>query len=261
MTFARATLVALACMALQSMAVAAATAPDPAVLRAALADPLESNFVEAEVGTQGTLEGPFDANAYVDYFRGSGSSEADLQRGLEYLKRDGFVGGYGRQWYRPRSSDLMGEIVMVFSANSGATSSLQASKLRYGQDSTFQSFVDSGLGKDSFAATLDGYGYRWTVIIFVKGNDMFAVSRASQVDYRTETAVAQARRAYDTAPASIRVPGQSRSVTGAAAASRLALTLALILLLMGGAIVSLVVVLRPADRPRSTGPRQAPPQP
>lgn len=242
-----------ASLALLPAAASAAQAPDPATMRASLAEPIDSSYVEAEVGTQGTLEGPFDANAYADYYRSFGTSEKELQAGLQILKRDGFAGGYGRQWYRPRTNDMLGELVMVFGGNAGASSSEQATRQRYAQDSGFQSFVDTGLGGSSFGAKIDSttYDYRWTVIVFVKGNDLFAVSAGSQSADRTSEALAQARRAYDVAPASIALPGQSNAGQAILASARFALVLGLILILVIAAVVATVVVLvRPAPAQR-----------
>jgi len=240
---------AAAALAVTPVTVSAATAPSPAALRAALADPLEASFVEAEIGTQGTLEGPFDLKAYLDYYRLSGTNESDIQHGAAYLTRDGFVGGYGRQWYRPRSTDVMGELVLVFGSNAGASSSEQASKLRYQQDAGFQQAVDSsGLGKTSFASTLTSGGYDWTVIMFVKGNGLFAVARASVTDYRTPAALAQAQRAYAVAPSTIQLPGQQGPVAGIAQYARLAGMLALMLLLVIATVVAIVVYVVRAPR-------------
>ncbi|HET7419715.1 MAG TPA: hypothetical protein VFL27_05000 [Candidatus Dormibacteraeota bacterium] len=228
----------------------AATAPDPAQLRAALADPVESNFIEAEVGTQGTLEGPFDINTYSDYYRLTGASDADVKLLQQHLQRDGFAGGYGREWYRAHTTDLMGELVMVFRDAAGASASEQASKLRTGEDQQFESFVDvSGLGAHSFAATINStYGYRFTEVAFVKGNGLFAVSRGSVTGYQTAAAMVQARRVYANAPSSIAVPGEQAPSAAIVSGARLALILFLIAALAVAAIVSMVVVLRPGAR-------------
>jgi hypothetical protein len=246
---------AAAALAVALVTAPAAAAPSPAALRAALADPLEASFVEAEIGTQGTLEGPFDLNAYADYYRLSGTSESDIQRGVAYLKRDGFVGGYGRQWYRPRSTDVMGELVLVFGSNAGAMSSEQASKQRYQQDAGFQQAIDSSeLGKSSFASTLASGGYDWTVIMFVKGNGLFAIARASVTDYRTPDALAQAKRAYAVAPSTIQLPGQQGPVAGVPQYARLVGMLALMLLLVIATAVAVVVYAVRAPRRHPSAP-------
>ena len=244
-------LIAVALLLAAPLRASAATAPSPETLRAALADPVDQTFVEAEVGTQGTLEGPFDANAYADYWRSSGSSETDIKRMLQYLARDGFVGGYARQWYRPRAADFLGELVMVFSNKSGALASEKASKLRYQEDNGFESSVDSGLSGDSFAGKLTTSGYEWTVVMFVKGNALFAVTRGSDSDHMTAGALAQARHAYAVAPSSIAVTGRPDLATGVSQYGRLLLIVGLIILLAIATIVAVVVfaVRKPHARP------------
>jgi hypothetical protein len=247
--------VAAATLALPPAAGWAATVPSPATLRATLADPVEANFVEAEVGTQGSLEGPFDANAYADYYRSFGTSETDIQRGLQFLKRDGFVGGYARQWYQLRSQSVMGELVMVFGSNGGAAASEQASKQRYAQDSSFGSFIDSSqFGKNSFAATLTSYGYDWTVILFAKGNGLFAVSRASSSDYMTSQALAQAQRAFTVAPSTIAVSAQSSAHAGFAQGFRLIAAVGVMMLLAVATVVAVIVFVVRTPRPRPAVP-------
>jgi hypothetical protein len=233
------------------IAALAASSPSPGTLRAALADPIDPSFIEADIGTAGTLEGPFDANAYAEYFRLFGTSEAEIQRGLQYLKRDGFVGGYGRQWYRPRSTDVMGELVMVFGSNGGAAASEQATKQRYAQDAGFQSFVDSGqFGKNSYAATLTSSGYDWTVILFVKGNGLFAVSRGSNSGYMTSQALAQARRAFTAAPTRFAASAPSSAGAGLPKYFRLIAAVGVMMLLVVATVAAVIVFVVRTPRPR-----------
>jgi len=63
---------AVAALAVAPITALAAPSPGPATLRAALADPIDRSFVEADVGAAGTLEGPFDAESYVNYYELSG---------------------------------------------------------------------------------------------------------------------------------------------------------------------------------------------
>ena len=241
---------AVAALTMTPIAGAAANTPSPATLRAALADPIDPSFIEADVGTAGTLEGPFDANAYAEYYRLFGTSEAEIQRGLQFLKRDGFVGGYGRQWYRPRSTDVMGELVMVFGSNGGAAASEQATKLRYAQDAGFQSFVDSSrFGKNSYAATLTSDGYEWTVILFVKGNGLFAVSRASSSDPMTSQALTQAQRAFAAAPTGFGASAPSSAGAGFAQYIRLIAAVGAMMLLVAATVAAVIVFVVRTPRP------------
>lgn len=245
---------AVAALATTPMAALAAVPPSPATLRAALADPIEPSFIEADVGTAGTLEGPFDANAYVEYYRSFGTSEAEIQRGLQFLKRDGFTGGYARQWYRTRSTDVMGELVMVFGSNGGAAASEQATKQRYAQDAGFQSFVDSSrFGKNSYAATLTSSGYDWTVILFVKGNGLFAVSRGSSSKYMTSQALAQAQHAFTTAPSGFAMSAPSSAGAGFARYLRLIAAVGAMMLLVAATVAAVIVFVVRTPRPGDAG--------
>jgi hypothetical protein len=145
----------------------------------------------------------------------------------------------------------MGELVMVFQDNSGALASSQASKLRYGEDRGFRAFVDSGLNKDSFAATVSLSGYDWTVAVFVKGNALYAVSRGSQDGYMTASTLTQTRRAYDNAPAGFSLTSAQQPALGLPQNLRLFLILGFVLLLALVALVGAVIILQrsPSSQP------------
>ncbi|TMF28019.1 MAG: hypothetical protein E6I29_10590, partial [Chloroflexi bacterium] len=52
--------------AIAPVAVSAASTPSPATVRAAVADPVETGFLEFLEGASGSLEGPFDATTYAN---------------------------------------------------------------------------------------------------------------------------------------------------------------------------------------------------
>ncbi len=241
---------AVAALAMAPIAALAAASPSPAALRAALADPIDRNFVEADVGTAGTLEGPFDAESYASYYELAGQDVQTAQSLARSLHSKGFVGGYGRQWYQPRATEFLGELVMGFTRSSGASSIASASKIRYGQDHGFQSFAEPHLSKGSFAITETSGGYQWTVVIFLKGNNLFAVAQGSADDFMTDQALAQARRAYDYAPISIGASAQSSSPTGLAQGFRLVAAVGLMLLLAAATVVAVIVFVVRTPRPR-----------
>ena len=241
---------AVAALAMTPIAALAASSPSPAALRAALADPIDRNFIEADVGTAGTLEGPFDAESYASYYELAGLDVQTAQGLARSLRSNGFVGGYGRQWYQPRATEYLGELVMGFTRSSGASSIASASKIRYGKDQGFQSFVDPHLSKGSFAVTDSSGGYQWTVVIFLKGNNLFAVVQGSTDDFMTDQALAQARRAYDYAPTNIGASGQSSSPTGFAQGFRLIAAVGLMLLLAVATVVAVIVFVVRTPRPR-----------
>jgi hypothetical protein len=249
---------AVAGLAMTPIAAAAASAPSPGTLRAALAAPLDGSFVEADVGTAGTLEGPFDAEGYASY------SDLDVQTGqamVKSLQRNGFVGGYGREWYKPRASEYLGELVMVFTRSSGASSIANASKIRYQQDQGFQSLVEPHLNKDSFGVTEISAGYHWTAVIFEKGNNLFAIGQGSTADFMTDAALAQARRAYDFAPSSIGPSAHSSPPPGLAHGFRLIAAVGLMLVLAAATVAAVIVFVVRTPRPRPPIPAESQPKP
>src|SRR5260370_42621232 len=102
---------------------------------------------------------------------------------------------------------------MGFTRSSGASAVASASKIRYGQEQGFLSFVEPHLSKGSFAVTDSSSGYQWTVVIFLKGNNLFVVVQGSADDLMTDQALAQARRAYDHTPTRIGASAQSSTPT------------------------------------------------
>jgi hypothetical protein len=209
-------------------------------MRAALADPIDPSFVEADVGAAGTLEGPFDAEAYANY---SGLDVQTSQALVRSLQRNGFAGGYARQWYKPRASEYLGELVMVFTRSLGASSIASASKIRYRQDQGFQSLVEADLNNGSFGVTEISEGYHWTAVIFQKGNNLFAITQGSTGDFMTDQALAQARRAYAFAPSTISGSPPSTGRVDFAQYLRLIAAAGLMLLLAIAAVVATIVVL------------------
>jgi hypothetical protein len=241
---------AIAALAMTPIAALAATSPSPATLRAALADPIDRNFIEADVGAAGTLEGPFDAESYASYNELGGLDVQTAQGLVRSLHSNGFVAGYGREWYQPRATAFLGELIMGFTGSSGASSIASASKIRYGQDHGFQSFVEPNLSKGAYAVTETTAGYQWTVVIFLKGSNLFAVSQGSTDGFMTDQTLAQARRAYEFAPSSIGAPAQSNSPTGLARGFRLIAAAGLMLLLAAATVVAVIVFVVRTPRPQ-----------
>jgi hypothetical protein len=252
---------AVAALAMTPIAALAATSPSPATLRAALADPIDRNFIEADVGTAGTLEGPFDAESYASYFELAGLDAQTGQSLVRSLHSNGFVAGYGRQWYQTGASEYLGELVMGFTRSSGASSIASATKIRYQQDRGYQSFIEPHLSKGSFAVTAASGGYQWTSVIFLKGNNLFAVVQGSTGDFMTDQTLAQARRAYDFAPFSIGASAQPSSPTGLAHGFRLIAAVGLILLLIVATVVAVVVFVVRMPRPQPPIPLESQPKP
>jgi len=236
---------AFAMLAMTPIAAMAAASPSPETLRTALADPIDRSFVEVEVGAAGTLEGPFDATSYANYYEQFSLDKQAGQSLVRSLQRNGFVAGYGRQWYQPRASGYLGEVVLVFTGSSGASSIASASKIRYQQDPGFQSLLEPNLNQGAYAVTDVSGGYHWTVVIFQKGSSLFAVAQGASDDFMTSEALAQARRAYDFAPSSIIAPARSSSRAGFAQYLRLLAAAGLMLLLVAATVVAVIVFAKP----------------
>ncbi len=238
---------AIGALALTPITASAGASPSPETMRAALADPIERSFIEVDIAQPGTLEGPFDAQAYADYYKLAGEDQQTGGSLVRRLKSYGFVSGYGRQWYQQRTSEYLGEIVMVFTATSGASALASSSKIQYQQHIGFQSLVDPHLSKASFAVTDKSGGYSWTIVIFQKGANLFAVARGSNLSFRTDEALAQAHRAYDVAPSDIAI-AQPSLLAGVTQPLRLIVVLGLMLLLAIATVVAVLVLVVFAPR-------------
>lgn len=251
----------IAVLAITPMAVLEGPSPSPATLRAALADPIDPNFVEADVGAAGTLEGPFDAESYANYYELSSRGGQTGQAMVRTLKSNGFAGGYARQWYLPGASEYLGELIMIFARSSGASSIANGSKIKYQQDQGFQSLVEVHLSKGAYGITETSGGYRWTAVIFLKGSNLFVVTQGSADDSMTDQALAQAQRAYAFAPSSITVPAQTNARSGLSQYLRLIAAAGLMLLLAIAAGVATIVVLVRTQRPGSGAAVRSQPKP
>jgi len=241
-----------ACFAIAPAAAAAAELPNPSTLRASLADPIDKQFVEVDRGTPNTLEGPFDAKAYAAYYQATDPQER--QRIIDVLNENGFISGYGREWYRPRTDIWLGEVVLVFTKPDGAAAAASSSKIRYEQSKGFQSFVGAGSIPAAFAVTVNGNGFDWTVVVFPKGNDIFAVAGGSPSDYMTSAVVAQAQKQYAQAPAGTTMHRQPTNATSPLLSMPLLAIVALALMLIVGVTLAIVVFALARPRPHASSP-------
>jgi len=190
---------AVAALATIPLVGATAAAPGPADLPNALANPLETSFVEETSSRQGAEIGFFDADVYANW-AGRDASVRDYMR--NYLVSRGFVTGYQRIWYMSSSSDALIETVFVFKTADGAGSMLEKQKVATFASKNFRNWVDYQVNDGSFALqevnSIDGF--HWTFAGFVKGNDVFELYRGSDTDFKTTAAIAQAREMYTVAP-------------------------------------------------------------
>ena len=213
--------------------------PSPSTLRSTLADPIDAAYVEADQGAPNTIEGPFDATRYADY--AALTDPQYRQRALDGLKRNGFIAGYGREWYLPGTGNLLSEIVLAFANSSGAAAATAESKVNYSASKAITTFIDPAGVPNAFALTYRGADrFEWTIVIFTKGNDVFGVTGGSDSDYLTGDVEAQARRAFAFAPADTLTASKPAATPGFAV-SLVLVTAVIGLLLLAG-------VLRPRRR-------------
>jgi hypothetical protein len=216
-------------------------------LRAAMANPVETDFVESLGQAPGSLIGTFDAKTYAQTSGADATSRGSI---LQALKDYGFVTGYGREWSKPRLSDRMGELLMVFNSDWGAAATASTSKTSYSKDEHYRLFFDPQVNADAYGVTEDDGGYYWSVVIFTKGNEMFAIERGSATEYPTAQSIAQAQKAFAFAPNSIDAPPPAAVGPGFLPNLRLlAIGVSVLMLLAACAIgVGIFVAFRPLSR-------------
>jgi hypothetical protein len=163
-------------------------------------------FVEVDLGTRNAVEGYFDAAGFAN---ATGTDAAARQSISDELTSEGFVTGYGRQWYQPKKSDWLYEVVMVFRDRTSASAAASWNKVEYARSSSFDAFVDVHLNSNAYALTETIQDFQWTVVVFTRSNDMFVIARGSNADYMTDRGLAQAQRAYSQAPNGTALPQQS----------------------------------------------------
>ncbi len=158
--------------------------------------------------------------------------------------------GYGRTWYLPRQSDWLAEVVLVFHDVTEAEGVASSSKDTYARDSTFQSFVDVPTVPNAYGLTeVSQAGFHWTIVIFTKQNDVFAVERGSSSDFMTEQGIAQAEKAYSVAPNGTALAGRAGTASAFSQYVRPLELVAFIGALVSSAVLAVLVIAIFARRP------------
>lgn len=212
------------------------------------------DWIEAGASNPQVMEGPFTAKSYGDFVDRSNATPSDT---ASVLDSDGFTGGYGKEWLRLGSNDLLIERVFEFNADSGAATWYEDLKSGTQRQSSYQETFATATIPDSFGAIMKGTSIakQWR-IYFRKANFMFVVhadSRKGTGDLEG-LAVGQAKKEYDGAPASTiqlaaKSPTQSWLVP-------VAIGTAVFVVLL--AVVVLVVVLIVSRRPSLGAPVASP---
>lgn len=175
----------------------AVAAPGTTDLRDALANPVESSFVEQTFPSPSHLNGYFDAGLFASW-AGSDAGSRDYVRNL--LISNGLFTGYQRYWYTAGSDDQLYETVFVFKDSDGADSMLTTERSDRSNATTFKAWVPLQLNDSAFALNETINNYFWTTAGFSKGNDVFMMFRGSGSAFQTTAAAAQARVMYTVAP-------------------------------------------------------------
>jgi hypothetical protein len=227
---------------------AAAAPPGPTDLPNALANPVESSFVEITAARSGDLVGWFDAGVYATW-SGPDASTRDYVRGI--LITNGFVTGYQREWYMPNQTDELYETVFVFQKPAGAETMLSAIKQDFSSSQSFSSWMPVGLNDTSFGLQETVGGYHWILVGFVKGNDTFELFRGASADYQSSSALAQAREMYTVAPSgtALAAPARKPSMFSRFLMPVVITLVVGVLLMLTALVIAVVVTLRPLPAP------------
>jgi len=231
---------AVAALATMPFAGAMAAPPGPAELPNALANPLETSFVEVTSSRQGEVIGYFDAGMFANW-AGSDASGRDYVR--NELVSNGFVTGYQRIWYMSGSSDTLFETVFVFKAAEGAGAMLDTERRDFSGAKDFRNWVELQVNDNSFALqeVNPNDGFHWTFAAFVKGNDVFELFRGSDSDYQTTAGIAQAREMYTLAPNGTAIGAQP--VASHQSALSKYLTPLIVMLVVGALLLTVALVI------------------
>jgi len=185
-----ATLVAITTLLFGAGPAAAATD-----LGSLLADAPGFDWHEASGGDPNVIEGSFTAQSYGQFVGSQSGSAAATTKALEDY---GFTGGYGKEWQKFPSHDLLVERVFEFSAAAGATSWFDDIKSGTESESTYQgSIAAASAVPDSFSAILKDPNFpkQWRVD-FHKDNRVFVVHTDSNSGDESSLAVSQAQKEY-----------------------------------------------------------------
>jgi len=156
----------------------------------ALPDAIEPNLAEF-------TSGYFDAGTFA---ADSGNDAEARQAIRDLLTSSGFVTGYKRGWSDFRTRDVMYEFALVFQQPSGANRMLSQEHEDFALSSQFQGPIPIQLNESGFALKYADSNAHWVFIGFTKQNDAFELFRASENNFATDAAVAQATQLYRVAP-------------------------------------------------------------
>jgi hypothetical protein len=173
----------------------AATPPDPTTLRGMLIDG-PSGYTESQAAPD-TIDGPFDAQTYVNASYSDTSEQNDI---VKALGARGFLGGYGRTFQNVDDEAWFMEDVKAFPDNGQAASWWAWEKGYFHDPAGASSDVPVAI-PTSFGNQYVVDGFYGTDIEFTKGAFAYSVVVGSYKAYRTDAATAAAIAEYAWAPA------------------------------------------------------------
>jgi hypothetical protein len=245
-----------ALIALFPVASAAASTPDPATLKAALADAPSSDYVEADQGTNG--EGSFTASDYAT----RATTDSVKRSAIELrLTTDGFVTGYGRLWVKRAAGVALVEQILVFKDKSGAGMYYNSAKLGDTADPHQTGTVDTSSIPNSYGVKdLISNTYAVAVVI-AKGNDILAIAAVSATGYLEADTLAQSNKVFSAAPDYTIQPASAPGIATNQLASNAGAVIVDILLVALGLGILLAIIAfvlsrrrRPASQPAASAP-------
>ena len=174
------------------ISVSAAPSPSPALGTLLAAPPAGSTRL-----TSGPFQGRFSATTYAEQYQSNA-----LGAGITLI-HDGFIDGYGVEWFQRSTNQNLVEFVVAFTGGRGAKAWLGFMEAADKSDPNYK-HADKLPGIDPYygSHTASTSPRVFTdFFAFVKGNDLFGVGVVSSKDDALKLTTAQTRRQYGSAPA------------------------------------------------------------
>ena len=217
----------------------AATTLEPDRLRALLPDVTESGLTEVPLGATGYLDGPITIESMRAYYQFYSQAPDWIDSTLSLYQENGFVAGYGRQWYRPGTQESLVEELFVFAKAAGASKYLKAAYVAETQQFPSLSTFSPGIASDEFGQFGAVSGFHFAALAFIVGNAGYGVARVSATDLGPKDILGQGKAIAAQAPKSIPVTTSQQSQP--APASRLSKVLDAAPVVIAGMLITLGV--------------------
>lgn len=246
-------------MTLSPVLAAGPAAPDPAKLRAILPAPTDSTWIEAPREAARYFDGPLTYESLRTYYTYYHQTEEFIDSQTSILRKNHFLAGYERMWYRVHTQDLLAESIEVFAAPADASSAMAMGNAEAaGQTGLYVTYFDTGLGSTAEGFLASSPGAHIANVFFTKGDALYVAGMFSDKTLAAGDVLPQARVLFDGAPATIALApaaGQQSLLDR----YRWALAAAGLGALLGtSAIVAALTIIVLAPRRRHAAPLMAP---